>query len=218
MKMQLSALLMAALLSSSPELAAAPNASATQTPRSTPSGTPSGTTAGTPASAAAGARLGVCEAAMARASAKHGVPLAILYAVGMTETGGNGTLQPLAMNAGGKSLVATSPADGARKLAEFKARGVNLVDLGCMQINHRWHGDQFASVAEMFDPERNVDYAARFLAELRQRHGNWTMAAARYNAGPNNDPAQKRYVCAVIRNLVRSGFGSWTAQSRAFCA
>lgn len=210
MKMQLSALLMAALLSSSPELAAAPNASATQTPPNTP--------AGAPPSAAAGARLGVCEAAMARASTKYGVPLAILYAVGMTETGGNGTLQPLAMNAGGKSLVATSPADGVRKLAEFKARGVTLVDLGCMQINHRWHGDQFASVAEMFDPERNVDYAARFLAELRQRHGSWTMAAARYNAGPDNDPAQKRYVCAVIRNLVRSGFGSWTAQSRAFCA
>lgn len=195
------ALLTAALLISTCNAAAAPQGEAPKRPAGT----------------SKEVKLGVCEAAMARASAKYGVPLAILYAVGLTETGGNGTLQPLAMNAAGKSLVAASAADGARKLKEFNANGVRLVDLGCMQINHRWHGEQFASVAEMFDPERNVDYAARFLAELRQRHGNWTMAAARYNAGPNNDPAQKRYVCAVIRNLVRSGFGSWTAQSRAFC-
>ncbi|GLK70051.1 transglycosylase SLT domain-containing protein [Ancylobacter dichloromethanicus] len=162
-------------------------------------------------------QLGACEAAMERAAARHDVPLAILYAVGLTETGGNGTLQPLAMNGGGESYVANSLADGERKLADFVRRGIKLVDLGCMQINYRWHGDQFDSVAQMFEPERNVDYAARFLATLKRQHGNWTMAAARYNAGPNNDPAQKKYVCAVIRNLVRSGFGSWTDQSRAFC-
>lgn len=162
--------------------------------------------------------LGPCEAAMQRASARHGVPLAILYAVGMTETGGAGYLKPYAMNAAGTSYIASSLPEALRKLDEYRARGITLVDLGCMQINYRWHGDKFANPTQMFEPERNVDYAARFLAELKQRHGNWTMAAARYNAGPDNDPAQKRYVCAVIRNLVRSGFGSWTAQSQAFCA
>lgn len=163
------------------------------------------------------ARLGPCEAAMATASARHGVPLAILYAVGLTETGAGGRLQPLAMNGGGESYVASSREDGVRKLAAFRAKGVTLVDIGCMQINHRWHGERFASADEMFDPERNVDYAAQFLAGLRRSEGSWTMAAARYNAGPNNNPAQKRYVCKVIGNLVRSGFGAWTAQSRAFC-
>jgi soluble lytic murein transglycosylase-like protein len=43
------------------------------------------------------------------------------------------------------------------------------------------------------------------------------MAVARYHAGPNNDPAQKRYVCTVIRNMVASGFGNWTRNSKAFC-
>jgi soluble lytic murein transglycosylase-like protein len=62
----------------------------------------------------------------------------------------------------------------------------------------------------MLDPRANVQYAARFLKELRGRQGSWTMAVARYHAGPNNDPAQKRYVCTVIRNMVASGFGNWT--------
>ena len=43
------------------------------------------------------------------------------------------------------------------------------------------------------------------------------MAVARYHAGPDNDPAQKRYVCRVIANMVATGFGAWTPQSRAFC-
>ena len=87
-----------------------------------------------------------------------------------------------------------------------------------MQINEKFHGSKFDSLSAMFDPARNVDYAARFLKELRSREATWTMAVARYNAGPNNNPAQKKYVCAVIGNMVRSGFGSWTDAAKSFCA
>ncbi len=86
-----------------------------------------------------------------------------------------------------------------------------------MQINFRYHGAKFGSVAAMFDPARNVDYAAQFLRDLKTREGTWTLAVARYNAGPNNNPAQRKYVCGVIRNMVASGFGSWTPNAVAFC-
>ena len=86
-----------------------------------------------------------------------------------------------------------------------------------MQINHHFHWSQFRSLEAMFDPHENVDYAARFLKELRAREGSWTLAAARYHAGPANDPAQKQYVCQVITNMVASGFGAWTPEARAFC-
>lgn len=36
-----------------------------------------------------------------------------------------------------------------------------------------------------FDPEQAVPKAAHFLAELRARFGNWGLAAAAYNGGPN---------------------------------
>ena len=35
--------------------------------------------------------------------------------------------------------------------------------------------------------------------------------------GPGNEVAQKKYVCAVIRNMVASGMGQWTPNARAFC-
>jgi soluble lytic murein transglycosylase-like protein len=158
-----------------------------------------------------------CEPAVVRASQTHGVPLAVLYAVGLTETGQKGRLQPFAMNVDGKAVFSHSLAEAATNFAKFKAAGAKFIDVGCMQINEKFHGSKFDSLSAMFDPARNVDYAARFLKELKSRESTWTMAVARYNAGPNNNPAQKKYVCAVIGNMVRSGFGAWTDAARNFC-
>lgn len=160
---------------------------------------------------------GVCEREMSIAAREHGVPLGVLYAVGLTETGRKGALHPYALNIEGKTVLAASSDEALAAFRKARARGSKLIDLGCMQVNHHYHGRNFASPADMLDPQQNVNYAAAFLHDLRQREGSWTMAVARYHAGPDNNPAQQRYVCAVIRNLVASGFGAWTADSRAFC-
>ncbi|MFD2251544.1 lytic transglycosylase domain-containing protein [Pseudochelatococcus lubricantis] len=158
-----------------------------------------------------------CEREMIRAAREFDVPVNILYAVGLTETGRRGSLQPYAMNIAGAAYFAPDAREAVRRLNAERARGVRLIDLGCMQINHHYHRDKFASAAQMLDPRANVTYAARFLKELRRREGNWTMAVARYHAGPDNNPAQKRYICRVIANMVATGFGNWTPQARRFC-
>jgi soluble lytic murein transglycosylase-like protein len=159
----------------------------------------------------------LCEREMIRAAKKYDVPLAVLYAVGLTETGRRGSLHPYALNIEGPSVFAKDVGEALRRFEAARKRGAKLIDVGCMQINHHYHVEKFRSVAAMFDPRENVDYAARFLKALREREGSWTLAAARYHAGPNNDPAQKRYVCQVIANMVASGFGAWTANARKFC-
>jgi soluble lytic murein transglycosylase-like protein len=163
------------------------------------------------------AQSNICEREMFSASAAEQVPLGVLYAVGLTETGRKGSLHPFALNIEGKSVFAASEAEALAAFAKARRQGRKLIDLGCMQINHHYHGKEFDSVAAMLEPRRNVRYAARFLKELRAREGSWSMAVARYHAGPNNDPAQKRYICAVIRNLVATGFGTWTPEARRFC-
>lgn len=166
---------------------------------------------------AGAAATGICEREMASAATAENVPLGVLYAVAMTETGRKGRLHPFALNIEGRTVFATSRTQALAEFARARRAGKSLIDLGCMQINHHYHGAEFASAADMLDPRANVRYAARFLKELRQREGSWAMAVARYHAGPDNDPAQKRYICAVIRNLVDTGFGEWTAASRQFC-
>ena len=159
----------------------------------------------------------MCERHILKAADKYGIPPGILYAVGLAETGKKGSLQPYALNIEGRAVF---PGSAGLAMGEFdraRAEGRKLIDLGCMQINFRYHGDQFRSVGEMLDPAQNVDYAARFLKRLKGEHETWSMAVARYHAGPDNDPAQKRYVCRVIANMVATGFGNWTAQARGFC-
>ncbi|WP_183448438.1 transglycosylase SLT domain-containing protein [Microvirga lupini] len=169
-------------------------------------------------SAVAQPQAGLCEREMMRASGLYGVPLGMLYSVGLTETGKRGSLQPYAMNVEGKAVFSNSASEAIQKFDQASRSGARLIDMGCMQINHLYHREKFPSLESMLNPRMNVEYAARFLKELKARHETWTMAVARYHAGPNNDPAQKRYVCRVITNMVATGFGAWTPGARSFCA
>jgi soluble lytic murein transglycosylase-like protein len=160
---------------------------------------------------------GACEREILSAAAKYGIPEGILYSVGLTETGRKGSLYPFALNIEGKAVFPPSELDAMRQFYSARKSGAKLIDIGCMQINHYFHGENFSSAEAMFDPHRNVEYAAKFLRNLHDRHETWTMAVARYHAGPNNDPAQKRYVCRVIANLVATGYGKWTPNASNFC-
>lgn len=179
-------------------------------------------TTGKPAAAAPkkprkGGPPNVCERELARASKKYNIPLQILYAVGLTESGYGGFLQPYTLYIEGKDYISNNLQDALKLFREANARGVQLIDIGCMQVNYYWHKEEFNSVEEIFNPRLNVEQAARFLQELRKRHGSWTMALARYNAGPKNTVAQHRYVCRVMKNLVAAGVGEWTASAQSFC-
>ena len=165
----------------------------------------------------ASATTGICEREISSAARKYHVPEGILYSVGLTETGKRGSLQPWSLNVEGKAHFADSADEAISAFEQAEKQGATLIDLGCMQINHHYHGEHFSGVAEMLNPRKNVEYAAKFLAQLHAKHVTWTMAVARYHAGPNNDPAQKRYVCRVISNLVATGYGKWTSDARDFC-
>lgn len=165
----------------------------------------------------ASASTNACETEILRAADRYGIPAGILYAVGLTETGKKGSLQPNALNIEGKAVFPKNRSEALAAFATARRQGRKLIDLGCMQVNHHYHSEHFRSVNDMLDPHKNVDYAARFLASLHARHTTWSMAVARYHAGPDNDPAQKIYVCRVIANMVAVGFGKWTSNARAFC-
>jgi soluble lytic murein transglycosylase-like protein len=158
-----------------------------------------------------------CEPQIVRAAERYRIPIGILYAVGLAETGQKGSLQPNALNIEGKAVFPASPDAAIAAVEQARRGGARLIDVGCMQINQYYHGAHFRSLGDMLDPGQNVDYAARFLLTLKGRHESWSMAVARYHAGPSNDPAQKEYVCRVIANMVATGFGRWTANARAFC-
>jgi hypothetical protein len=160
---------------------------------------------------------GPCEREMALAADRHGVPLAVLYAVALNETGRGGRLHPFALNVEGKPVFAESLPAAVRTFEQAKASGHQLIDVGCMQINHYWHAQEFASVRQMFEPRHNVDYGAKFLRQLYGQERSWTRAVAIYHAGRRNHSAQSRYVCRVIEKLVQTGMGAWTPRAKHYC-
>lgn len=74
--------------------------------------------------------------------------------MGLTETGRRGSLQPWSLNVEGKAHFANSAGDALVTFEEARKSGAKLIDLGCMQINHHFHGAQFRSVAEMLNPRK----------------------------------------------------------------
>lgn len=128
----------------------------------------------------------LCDAAAARAAEATGVPLAVLRAITRAETGRgrDGRLQPWPWTVNMEGAGRWFDSLGAA-LAHVQAHldaGARSFDLGCFQINHRWHGEAFASLDEMFDPNANALHAARFLARLHDETGDWTRAAGAYHS------------------------------------
>lgn len=159
----------------------------------------------------------VCEQNISTASAAEGVPVGLLYAVALTETGAGGQLRPYALNIEGESLSTNTK---SAAIAAFQAARKNekqLIDLGCMQINYFYHHAAFNTVDDMLDPRKNINYAAKFLKNLKQKHGSWTEAVAHYHASSKNKSAQHRYVCKVLSNMVAKNFGAWTPEAKAYC-
>lgn len=157
-----------------------------------------------------------CQVAAQRAASRTGVPEKVLIALTLAETGRNmgGTLQPWpwSMNVGGQSRVFDTADDLLRGAESVLAQGKTNVDLGCFQLNYRWHGAEFASLDQMIDPAANALYAARFLAKLYAETGDWATAAAAYHS---RTPAFAGRYRARFETIFAKLPGTGSLQSRA---
>lgn len=128
----------------------------------------------------------VCDAVAAQVARESGVPLGVLQAITRTETGRrrDGRVQPWpwTVNMEGRGVWFDTPDEARAYVFEHFKRGARSFDVGCFQINYRWHGQHFASIEEMFEPLANGRYAARFLSELHAELGNWSAAAGAYHS------------------------------------
>lgn len=128
----------------------------------------------------------LCDIAANRAAAASDVPLDVLRAITRTETGRtrNGVFAPWpwTVNMEGKGVWFDSRAEAVAYAQEHFDRGARSFDMGCFQVNYRWHGQHFSDLEAMMDPFESARYAARFLAELHADSGDWDIAAGHYHS------------------------------------
>lgn len=145
--------------------------------------------------AASASTADVCDRAAHHAAEEFDVPFAVLWSITRTETGRykDGKLNPWpwTVNMEGKGHWFKTRRDAQAYAAREFERGARSFDVGCFQINYKWHGASFRSINQMFDPIENARYAAAFLARLYRESENWSIAAGAYHS--RTQEFSKRY-------------------------
>lgn len=139
-----------------------------------------------PPSKAAPDPAAVCDAVADVAAREAGLPPAMLRALTRTETGrargGRLTPWPWTVNMEGAGHWFDDREAALAFARKHHARGATSFDVGCFQINYRWHHKAFTSIEAMFDPLENARYAARYLLELKSEGGDWDRAVGHYHS------------------------------------
>ena len=130
----------------------------------------------------------LCAAEASASERLYGIPPALLHAISIVESGrydadSRATIAwPWTVTAEGQGRYLPSKAEAIAEVRRLKARGIQNIDVGCMQVNLRYHPDAFADLEQAFDPAANVAYAARFLKGLYEATGHWPTAASYYHS------------------------------------
>jgi hypothetical protein len=149
----------------------------------------------------------LCRRAMQQAEVGSGLPQYMLAGIARVESGrpdpvsGHVNPWPWTVNAEGQGSFFPSKAEAITFVRQLQARGVQSIDVGCLQINLLNHPDAFHSLEEAFDPDANARYAVRFLTQLRDKTGSWDAAAAWYHSATPElgNPYHDRVVTAMAQ-------------------
>lgn len=130
--------------------------------------------------------MNLCRDAAVSAADRYGIPRAVMLAIATVETRtrreGRTGPWPWTVNVAGQGAWFDSRAAALIHAEEALARGETSVDIGCFQIDYRWHGANFPSLDAMFEPAIAGDYAARFLGSLHTETGDWITASGLYHS------------------------------------
>jgi hypothetical protein len=163
-----------------------------------------------------------CDRAAKRAEAEWHLPAGLLAAIGVVESGRSGlggTLPiawPWSVNAGGRGLYFPNKAAAIADVRAFQAKGIQVIDVGCFQVDVFFHPTAFATLDAAFDPEANAQAAARILTESRLSGNSWETAVALYHSASSVQGGQ--YLRQVKAVWPRASARSELAQRAGYIA
>lgn len=132
---------------------------------------------------------GSCLAAIKVAESSRRLPRHLLHAIALAESGlwreqlRTQVPWPWTVTVSGEGHYFNSPHHAADYVRGLLRDGVTNIDVGCMQINLRYHGLAFDSIEEALSPVNNVAYAVSFLEDLKHSRGSWGKAVRYYHSG-----------------------------------
>ena len=141
-----------------------------------------------------------CEVIIKKIESLTDIPTGLLLGIGKAESGriknDEIVIWPWTINHAGKSLFFDNKNQMKKYISKHVKEGDNNLDVGCMQINLKWHKHNFKDIKDMIAIEPNVSYAASFLIQLKSKYGTWEKAIKHYHS---SDPVKnKPYLNKVV--------------------
>lgn len=184
----------------------------------------------------------LCKAAVTAAESAGRLPPRLMHAISLVESGridprtGAVRAWPWTINAEGAGHFFDTQEQAIAAVEALQARGVQSIDVGCMQINLMYHPHAFASLREAFNPRSNAAYAARFLNALFAEARDWPHAIAAYHSetpalgeayrmlvmarwqGPDLRPSRPAQIAYGDFTAARTAYGAFQPASRVYGA
>lgn len=132
------------------------------------------------------------------------MPHNLLKAISITESGKwhrpmNASVPwPWTINVQGKGYQYNSKREAISAVRKFQSMGAKSIDVGCMQVNLKYHPDAFNNLEQAFEPKYNIGYAAKFLRNHFTKTKRWTQAVGRYHSFET--ARGMRYISKVYEN------------------
>ena len=118
----------------------------------------------------------------------EGLPPYILTAISKVESGrwsddaAEMVAWPWTVRAEGHGQYLPNKQAAIREVERLRAKGIESIDVGCMQVNLLHHPRAFKDLEAAFDPAANIAYAAGFLSRLQASLHSWPKAIGRYHS------------------------------------
>ena len=145
----------------------------------------------------------LCTDQTAHLERTHKIPEHLLTAISLTETGRwqKGEREiiawPWTVTAHGRGQHFETKEEALLEVEILMTEGVRNIDVGCMQINLKYHPTAFANLSEALDPKANTAYAAGFLKSLYAENRDWMKAVGAYHS--NTPDKNLKYRAKLVR-------------------
>ena len=140
---------------------------------------------------------------------KYKIPKNFLYLISLVESGRYNNKSkatqpwPWTANINGKSRFFKNKAELVSAIKKYVASGKENFDIGCNQINYKFHKHNFSSIEQMASPYHNVRYSAYYLASNYLKTNNWQQAVAMYHS--KNPYYSSKYINKIKNTAKTSG-------------
>lgn len=143
---------------------------------------------------------------------RNSVPAWFLYGIALQESkilfGRRALPYPWTLNVKGQGKRYNTYEEALVALKWFVSNGLTSVDIGCMQVNWRWHGARLQTLERALEPYANIDAGAQILRAEYAVTRDWFKTAMQYHAGvitASNRQRATDYANSVFNRLERMG-------------